>query len=88
MSKLKRFTTFGGQDPFKNFARLNEHESYDAWNLQHLAIEVTWREHFFMDMLESFKPLRSLHVLFRKDIIFYFFFQALRPTARLFGRLR
>jgi hypothetical protein len=79
MSKLKRFTTFGGQDPFKNFARLNEHESYDAWNLQHLAIEVIWREHFFMDMLESFKLLRSLHVLFRKDIIFYFFIQALRP---------
>jgi hypothetical protein len=79
MSNLKRFTAFCSEVPFKNFARLDEHEPYDACNLQHLAIEVDrWCEPLFMTMLRTLKPLTSLHVRFRTDIILHSFIRALR----------
>jgi hypothetical protein len=79
LGNLRRFTSFCGQDPFKTFARLDEHNSYDALNLQHLAIEVySSREKPFMSMLRSCKPLTSLHVRFRKNVILNSFLQALR----------
>jgi hypothetical protein len=63
LGNLRRFTAFGGHDPFKIFARLDERNSYDALNLQHLAIDVYYgREKTFMSMLRSCKPLTSLHV--------------------------